>query len=227
MFDPVTDREPLSRVVRLVTPLAVADLADGMAFGALAVSIGMGVLAPVVMSLLVFSGSAQYGAIAVMGQHGSLGAVVGTAAALNARYLLMGTTIAPMLTGSAWPRVGRALLITDGSWAVAHRGDGRYDLRVLTVAGLLCLCGWTVGTALGAVLGGAIGDPARFGFDAMYPVFFLGLLRSHLTNTRAWLLATLGVLVAAGLAPLAPPGIPVLVAGACGAVAGAVLGARR
>lgn len=53
-------------------PLAVAGLVDGMTFRALAVSIGRGVLAPVVMSLLVFSGSAQYGAIAVMGRHGSL-----------------------------------------------------------------------------------------------------------------------------------------------------------
>lgn len=99
--------------------------------------------------------------------------VVGTATALNARYLLMGTTIAPTLTGSACRGVGRALLITDGSWAVAHRRSGRYDLKVLTVAGLLCLCGWTAGTAPGAVLGGAIVDPARFGFDAAYSVFFL------------------------------------------------------
>ncbi|GGP78710.1 AzlC family ABC transporter permease [Saccharothrix coeruleofusca] len=227
MTERAAEREPLGRVVRPVVPLAVADFADGMAFGALAVSIGLGVLAPVVMSLLVFSGSAQYGAIAVLGHDGSLWAVVGTAAALNARYLLMGTTIAPALTGSPWSRVGRALLITDGSWAVAHRGGGRYDMRVLTVAGLLCLCGWTAGTALGAVLGGAIGDPARFGLDAAYPVFFLGLLRSQLTSGRAWSLAAVGVAAVAGLAPFTPPGIPVLLAGAAGAVAGAVLGARR
>ncbi len=227
MTETTTEPRSPARVVRPVLPVAAADLADGMAFGALAASVGMGVLAPVAMSLLVFSGSAQYGAVAVIGQHGSVWAVVGAAAALNARYLLMGTTIAPALTGSAWSRAGTALLITDGSWAIAHRGDGRYDLRTLRVAGALCLCGWTAGTALGAVLGDAIGDPGRLGLDAAYPVFFLGLLRSHLKTTRAWVLAGLGVLVAAALVSWAPPGIPVLVAGAAGAVAGAALGVRR
>lgn len=215
------------RTLRPVLPVAAADLADGMAFGALAASVGMGVLAPVAMSLLVFSGSAQYGAVAVIAQHGSVWAVVGAAAALNARYLLMGTTIAPALTGSAWSRAGTAMLITDGSWAVAHREDGRYDLRTLRLAGSLCLCGWTLGTALGALLGDAIGDPGRLGLDAAYPVFFLGLLRSHLKDARAWGLAVLGVVTAAALVFWAPPGVPVLVAGAAGGVTGAVLGARR
>src|SRR4051794_38389020 len=96
--------------VKVVLPMAAADVLDGMAFGAMAVAAGMGVVAPAVMSLLVFSGSAQYGAVAVIGQHGSLGAAVATAATLNARYLLMGTTIAPVLTGSVWARLGRSLL---------------------------------------------------------------------------------------------------------------------
>ncbi|MEV4052079.1 AzlC family ABC transporter permease [Amycolatopsis sp. NPDC049688] len=221
-----TTAEP-ARTLRPVLPVAAADLADGMAFGALAASVGMGVLAPVAMSLLVFSGSAQYGAVAVIAQHGSVWAVVGAAAALNARYLLMGTTIAPALTGSAWSRAGTAMLITDGSWAVAHRGDGKYDLQTLRLAGALCLCGWTAGTALGAVLGDAIGDPGRLGLDAAYPVFFLGLLRSHLKDARSWGLAVLGVVTAAALVFWAPPGIPVLVAGAVGGVTGAVLGVRR
>jgi predicted branched-subunit amino acid permease len=224
-----TTAEPRSpgQVVRPVLPVAAADLADGMAFGALAASVGMGVLAPVAMSLLVFSGSAQYGAVAVIGQHGSVWAVIGAAAALNARYLLMGTTIAPALTGSAWSRAGTALLITDGSWAIAHRGEGRYDLRTLRVAGALCLCGWTAGTALGAILGDAIGDPGRLGLDAAYPVFFLGLLRTHLKTPRDWGLAVLGVVAAGALVAWAPPGVPVLVAGAAGAVAGTALGVRR
>ncbi|WP_290061908.1 AzlC family ABC transporter permease [Amycolatopsis solani] len=227
MTETTAERRSPAGVVRPVLPVAAADLADGMAFGALAASVGMGVLAPVAMSLLVFSGSAQYGAVAVIGQHGSVWAVVGAAAALNARYLLMGTTIAPALTGSAWSRAGTALLITDGSWAIAHRGDGRYDLRTLRVAGALCLCGWTAGTALGAILGDAIGDPGRLGLDAAYPVFFLGLLRAHLKTTRAWILAVLGVVAAGALVSWAPPGVPVLVAGAAGAVAGAALGVRR
>lgn len=140
MTETTTEPRSPARVVRPVLPVAAADLADGMAFGALAASVGMGVLAPVAMSLLVFSGSAQYGAVAVIGQHGSVWAVVGAAAALNARYLLMGTTIAPALTGSAWSRVGTALLITDGSWAIAHRGEGRYDLRTLRVGQARCAC---------------------------------------------------------------------------------------
>ncbi|MEJ3651852.1 AzlC family ABC transporter permease [Actinomycetes bacterium KLBMP 9759] len=212
--------------LKVVLPVAAADLVDGLAFGALAVSLGMGVIAPVVMSALVYSGSAQYGALAVMSQHGSLGAAVGAAAALNARYLLMGTTIAPALGGSLRSRIGRSLLITDAAWAVAHRGDGRFDVRLLTLCGLLSLSGWTLGTAVGAVLGSAVGDPAAFGIDAAYPVFFIGLLREHLTDRRAWVLAVVGVLVAVALTPLLTPGIPILIAALCGVLAGAVMGER-
>ena len=49
--------------VRAVAPLAVAVGGFGVSFGVLARSAGMGIVAPIVMSMTTFAGSAQFAAI--------------------------------------------------------------------------------------------------------------------------------------------------------------------
>jgi predicted branched-subunit amino acid permease len=68
------------------------------------------------------------------------------------------------------------------------------------------------------VLGGsALGDPADYGLDAMFPALFLALLAGQLNGPRARAAAVLGALIALALTPLVPPGVPI-VAAAAGAV---------
>ena len=54
-----------------MAPLAAAGVLDGAAFGALAAPV-MGHVAPVVMSLTAFSGSAQFATVAVLRDDGTL-----------------------------------------------------------------------------------------------------------------------------------------------------------
>ena len=52
---------------RAVAPLAIAVGAFGISFGVLARAAGMGVLAPILMSMTTFAGSAQFAAVSVLG----------------------------------------------------------------------------------------------------------------------------------------------------------------
>ncbi len=63
-------------------------------------------------------------------------------------------------------------------------------------AGLVLLVAWTVGTVAGVFGGSALGDPATYGFDAMFPALFLALLVGQLGDGRARAAALAGALIA-------------------------------
>ena len=104
---------------------------------------------------------------------------------LNLRFLPMGIAIAPSLDERPLKRalIGQALI--DFSWAAASRGEGRYDHRFMLGATFPNYPCWVVGTVIGVLAGGLIGDPERLGLDALFPAFFLALLlESEITATR-------------------------------------------
>jgi 4-azaleucine resistance transporter AzlC len=215
------DRESFRAGVRVGIPLATASLLVGISFGVLAEPV-MGKVAPIVMSGLLFAGSAQFAATAVLADGGSAAAAILAGTLLNARFLPMGIALAPSAHGS---RLWRALVgqaIIDASWALANRGGGRFDVAYMVGATLPNYPAWVGGTALGVLGGGLIGDPADFGLDAIFPAFFLGLLANELRDPVARGAAAIGAGVALVLTPFVPAGLPVLAA-----CAGALLGLRR
>jgi 4-azaleucine resistance transporter AzlC len=215
------DRRELLAGARAVLPIAVAAATFGISFGILARDAGMGVVAPIVMSFTTFAGSAQFAAASVLEQGGALAAAIVAAVLLNLRYLAIGISVAPSLQGSLPRRIAEAQLAVDESWAVAHE-DGRVIRGRMVGAGLALLVAWCGGTVAGVIGGGALGDPATYGLDAMFPALFLALLVGLLKDARAVRAALAGALIALVLLPVAPPGVPVIAA-----VAGALLAAAQ
>ena len=148
--------------VRAVAALAIAVVGFGISFGVLAQTAGMGSVAPIVMSMTTFAGSAQFAAASILSTGGTVAAAITAAVLLNARYGPIGVSVAPSLTGSAWSRFLHAQLTVDESWAIAAEGDGRFNPRVLLGAGLTLYVAWVAGTILGVAFGDAIGDPASW-----------------------------------------------------------------
>ena len=87
-------RERRGAGIRRGMPFGVAVFAISVSFGVLARPL-MGLVAPIVMSIVVFSGAAQFGALAVLIAGGSVGAAIAAGVLLNARYLAMGLALAP------------------------------------------------------------------------------------------------------------------------------------
>jgi len=209
-------------------PLSVAVFGFGISFGVLALSVGMGSLAPVVMSVTTFAGSAQFAAASVLGGGGSAVTAILAALMLNARYLPLGVTVAPWLEGGIWSRLLHAHLMVDESWAIASEGQGRWNPRVLLAAGAGIWVGWVAGTLIGVLFGNALGDPSKLGLDAAFPALFLALLAPQLrseerTTTVAGVrigvpppavAALLGAAIALILTPFTPAGVPIICAGA-------------
>jgi 4-azaleucine resistance transporter AzlC len=198
--------------MRAAAPLAVAVGGFGISFGVLAQATGLGKLAPLVMSITTFGGSAQFAAVSVLGAGGGVAAAVAAALLLNSRYLPIGISVAPVLRGTVLRRLLQSQLVVDESWAIGHRGGGRFDRRMLIGAGLLLYASWVGGTAVGLVGADAVGDPARLGLDAAFPALFLGLLVRQIHSRRALAAALLGGAIALVLVPFTPPGVPIVAA---------------
>ena len=73
---------------------------------------------------------------------------------------------------------------------------------------------WVASTALGTVLGGALGDPNGLGLDAAFAALFLALLAPYLRNRRAVQAAGLAAVISLVLIPVAPAGVPIVAAAA-------------
>ena len=208
---------------RASVPFTLATLVLGISFGVLARSLGWGILAPIVFSVIAFSGSAQFAVAAVLGAGGGALAAILAAVLLNARFGPMGVAVAPYLKGGPLRRALEGQAVVDASWALASRGGGRFEREFMIGATIPQGVAWIAGTAIGAVGGNFIGNPERLGLDVIFPAFFLVLLADELRGGgRALAVALIAGALALVLVPFTPPGVPVIAA-----CAAALLGLRR
>ena len=195
-------------------PIAIAVFSFGVSFGLLARSVGMGRIAPIVMSATTFAGSAQFAVASILDAGGTAAAAILAAVLLNVRYAPISISVSDLFGGAAPKRLVQSQLIVDESWALSVRGGGRFDRNVLLGAGLLVYPAWVAGTALGVLGGGVLGNPDRLGLDAAFPALFLALLVPQLRGRRALAAAVAAAAIALALVPVVPPGIPIVAASA-------------
>jgi predicted branched-subunit amino acid permease len=166
------------------------------------------------MSVVLFSGAAQFGSTAVLAAGGAAVTAIAAGPMLNARFLPMGVAAATALRGSPLRRAVEGQAVVDASWALAVQHDGGFDRELLIGATIPQYPAWVLGTVIGVLGGSALGDPDALGLDALFPAFFLGLLAAELGRPRALPVALMGGAIALALTPVLPPGLPVLLASA-------------
>ena len=131
-------------------PIAAASFVLAISFGVLAQPV-MGTVAPIVMSAVVFAGSAQFAALAVLSAGGGAGAAILAGVLLNARYIPMGVALAPSLRGGPVRRAAVGQAMIDASWAMSIRGGWPVRPRLhdrRDVSELLHVGGWNRGRSL-------------------------------------------------------------------------------
>lgn len=210
MADP-TEPHGYRAGARAGLPLVLPTLVVGASFGVLARSLGWGTVAPIVCSLVVFAGSAQFALASVLGAGGSVLAAVVAAALVNSRFGPMGLAVAPGLRGGRLRRAVEGQAVIDASLILASR-EGRVDRELLLGVTLTQWLAWQSGTVLGTLGGGLLGDPDALGLDAVFPAFFLVLLVGEATDARSRAAAVAAAALTFALVPLVPPGVPVTAA---------------
>jgi predicted branched-subunit amino acid permease len=225
--------------LRTSLPLALPIAAVGMSFGLLAAPL-LGAVSSIAMSAVVWSGTAQFAALSILISGGAMTLAASAGLLANTRFLPMGFAIAPSMRGGPLRRLLTGALLADASFVIGHRGGGQFDIRALAWAAPVQYVAWLGGTIAGVAGAGAIGDPSRWGLDVLFPVFYLSLLLPELfperiqgverrpprqadrvkssrgrwasRNRRPITVAVLAAVIALVLTPIAPAGVPVLVA---------------
>ena len=216
MSDPDIERDDGAtrrRLRRQAASITVAVAPFGIVFGASAATAGLRLYEALGYSVFVFAGSAQFAAVEILGDGGSVASAAIAGLLLNVRSLAFGVIMAPALTGAFWQRAAMSQLMIDEATAVGVAADDLALRRYGYLAGGLgVFVVWNVTTVLGFVVfseaGGLITD---LGLDVAGPAAFLALLWPRLADRRQLVTAVAGAAIAVALVPFVPAGVPILV----------------
>ena len=198
-------------------PVLGTTLLVGTTFGVVAGQSGLGWVEIVAMSVLVFAGASQFAMVRLFSESAPIPIVIASVLFINLRHLLMATSLRPQLQRlSLARRLFAAFFLTDEAFAMAtshFRRGGRSVAYYFTFAIALFVL-WNLGTVIGIVVGGVIGDPRRLGVDFAITATFIGIVVLAIRNQADVIIAVLAALVAGALALAGASTIAVITAGA-------------
>jgi 4-azaleucine resistance transporter AzlC len=155
-------------------PLAPGTFIYGMVFGVLASEKGLAWIEALLMSVLVYSGSAQLAALQNWSASPVIAPLVATVLLINARYVLYGASVQPWLAGATRAQAFPTLFfLGDGNWALSMREyhAGYRDAAFLFGSGVATAVPWVLGTVAGHVVGRGVPSPTSLGLDFMLVAF--------------------------------------------------------
>ncbi|WP_392673015.1 AzlC family ABC transporter permease [Streptomyces sp. LN785] len=205
------EAKPDAAVIRDALGVGIAVGLSGFAFGVTSAGSGLSLIQTCALSLLVFTGASQFALVGALAAGGNPYTAAAGAFFLGVRNAFYGLRLSQLL---ALPRAVRPLAaqwVIDETTAVTLPQPTRRAARIgFTVTGLTLYVLWNLTTLLGSVGAKALGDTDTWGLDAASPAVFLALLAPMLKSTTERVTAALAVLLALGLLPVLPAGVPVL-----------------
>ena len=179
-----------------VAPVVVAYIPIGLLWGTLAAAKGISPLEAVMMSVIVFAGSAQFVAVDMWHDPVPVLLLTFTALIINVRHVLMSASLSRHV--GAIPRAMHpvvAYFLVDESWALAERRVLETPLTFAYYLGITLPLAmtWWLSTGTGAMLGRALGDPSALGLDFAFSAMFIAILMGFWKGP-----STAGVLAASG-----------------------------
>jgi len=210
---PTDEASILRNGIRTAWPICLGYVPIGLAFGVLAQKAGLSPLAIGLMSVLVFAGSSQFIAVAMLEAGSGIAAIVATVFTVNLRHLLMSSAISVYLKGihRRWLALF-AYGITDESFALnlVRFREGNWDWKRALTVNHVTNAVWVGSTLIGG-LGGSFIPAHAFGIDYALMAMFLCLLVYQLRG-RLYIVTGLVAGVVAVALSLAIPGNSYIVA---------------
>lgn len=214
-------------VLRDALAVGTATGAYGLSFGALASAAGLTVWQACALSLLMFTGASQFALVGVLGADSGPVPAAATATLLGSRNAFYGLRLTAILQARGVVRLLAAHLVIDESAAMASvRPDSRSARLAFWSTGASVFTLWNLATLAGALGARAFEDPRVLGLDAAAPAAFIALLAPRLRDASTRAPAAAAAVLALGLTPVVPAGVPILAAAALTVLVG-LLGAGR
>ncbi len=173
-----------------VMPTAFGYIGVGLAFAIVAHTSGIGPIMVLLMSLIVYAGSAQFVLTSMLLAASPVSAIVASVFLVNARMALMSMTVAPYLKKeSLTQNILIGSLLTDETFAlsmnklnVTHRTLRPAWFHAANLGAYLI---WAAATVAGDLVGSLIPDAKAFGLDFAVVAMFIGLLYLQMVTDRS------------------------------------------
>jgi 4-azaleucine resistance transporter AzlC len=202
-----------SDLARDIALVCLADGLVGLAFGAITVSAGLPIWLPMLLSVVVFAGAAQFLFVGIVASGGNPVAAALAGLLVNARHLPFGFAVADVL-GRGWfgKIVGSHVMIDESVAFVMGQGSPSRRRAAYWTCGLGLFACWNIGVVVGTLGGTAVTDTDALGLDAAFPAVLLALVLPSLRDAAIRRAALTGAAIAVLTSPFLPPGLPVLLA---------------
>ncbi len=168
-----------SGALKQASPIIIGYLPIGFAYGVLADKAGLSLVNALLMSVIVFAGSAQLIAVGLFASGAAPMSIIATTFVVNLRHLLMSAALAPAMR--RWRKREMTLFgfeLTDETFAVhsARFAAGDSKKCVSLQINLLAHASWVGGSLLGIIASELISDVRPVGLDYALPAMFIALL---------------------------------------------------
>lgn len=201
--------------------IAISAVGFALVFGLAAREAGYSLVEAVAMSVIGFSGAAQFAAVGYVSQGLPWLPIVALTFFLNARHILYSASLAPRFRHVSFAqRAAMAHVLTDEAFALAathfHR-LGRVDIPGYWIGAVVgVFIPWNLATIAGYLLGAAIPDPERFGLDVVFPAAMAGLAIGLMTGRREVTAAGAGAAIGVGASLVVGPALGIMAGGLVG-----------
>ena len=176
----INNEESFKQGVTDCIPTLLGYLSIGFAAGVVERTSGMSILEIILMGIILYAGSAQFTAAAMIMSKASISSTIFTIFLVNLRHLLLSASITPYFKGlSKLKSFIIGFELTDETFVVAaNKGSKNKKISFNWMLGLNTTAhlNWVIANILGGIFGEFIEDPTSLGLDFALPAMFIGLL---------------------------------------------------
>lgn len=207
MGQPLSEKfEPQSRPwlqgMTQALPIVLGYIPVGFAYGVLAQKAGLSAFNTLLMSVIVYAGSAQLISVGLIASGLAPLSIIITTFIVNLRHMLMSAALSPHLQNWRKRELSAfAYEITDESFALhaTRMEDGGRPKSETFAINLTAQASWVLGTALGIFGGQLIAEIEPFALDYALPAMFIALLVIQIRNKVQVVVAVLAGVFSLGL----------------------------
>ncbi|MBI0021882.1 AzlC family ABC transporter permease [Lactobacillus sp. W8172] len=171
-------------------PTVFGYLGIATAFGVIARASGFSIITVILMSVIIYAGSAQFTTVSMLVAGSPIASIVFATFMVNSRMILMSTTVVPYFKKDSLSKgmlIGT--LLTDESFALAmnklNYTNGKMNFSWFNTENIISYSTWVIATMIGALLGNFIEDPKKLGLDFANVAMFIGLLYLQVNSDKA------------------------------------------
>lgn len=193
----MNSRELLKKVIVKTLPVMAGYIVLGIGFGILFKVNGYGLAWAVLMSVIIFAGSAQYVGISLITSGASIITTALTILMVNARHLFYGISMINKYKDAGKRKPYLIFALTDETYSLVCNGDypeGTDKYKYWFLISLANQCYWVTGTIIGSVLGTVLKFDAT-GIDFSMTALFVTVFVEQWLSTKEHKPAIIGLVM--------------------------------